>query len=136
MYNIKAKDLIIYGGSICLAVIIFLFLLTTNLIGYGVKDGCQLAKDKYPGSCVEALIAYLDDDSNDMRSRNTAIWALGQLGDKQALPALNERYVGVPEGKEPLSKTISQYELKKAINLLGDGFNVSAPFWRFGPGVK
>lgn len=135
MFNFKAKDLIIYGGSICLVLLVFLFLLTTNIIGYGVKDSCQLAKDKYPGSCVEALISYLGDDSNDMRSRNTAVWALGQLGDKKALPLLNEYYVGIPEGKEPLGKNISQYELKKAIKLIDGSLNLSAPFWRFGPGV-
>ncbi|MBF0208082.1 MAG: hypothetical protein HQK53_14480 [Oligoflexia bacterium] len=47
--------------------------------------------------------------------RNNAIWALGQLADRRALPALNKLYLGTISPRESGDSTISQYELKKAI---------------------
>jgi len=61
---------------------------------------------------------------------------LGQLGDNRTLPVLQSYYTGdIPE-REPLDKTISQYELKKAINLTSGGFNMSAIIWRVGYEAK
>jgi hypothetical protein len=46
------------------------------------------------------------------------------------MPVLKNLYTGdIPE-RESLYKTISQYELKKAINLTGGGLNISAFVWR------
>jgi len=124
------KNLIVYILVIGLLIFIFIFLITTNIIGYSVKNNCQNAQAKYEGDCVTALISLLNDESNDYRSRNSAIWALGQLGDERALPHLKKLYTNnIPE-KESLSKTISQYELKKAINLTSGGFNASQVFWQ------
>jgi len=55
---------------------------------------------------------------------------LGQLGDSRALPVLQGYYTGNIPSKESLDKTISQYELEKAIKLTSGGFNVTAIFWR------
>ena len=113
------------------------------MIGYDVKSHCQEAKREYPTSsrfsrdfegqvdCVEALISVLNDKSKGFRVRNSAIWALGQFGDSRALPVLEEYYTGNIPPREPLDKTISQYELKKAINLAKGGFNITAVFWRY-----
>jgi hypothetical protein len=76
---------------------------------------------------------YLVKDNNQsFRNRNSAIWALGQLGDPQALPILQSLYTGMIPDREPLDAGISQYELKKAINLVNGGTNISAPVWRYG----
>lgn len=129
----KYKDLLIYGGAIIIVVIFFLFLLSVNLIGYSVKEKCQLAQDRYEGDCVEALISYLEDDKNSFRSRNAAIWALGQLGDSRAVPVLRSYYTGYDNGPVvKLNEGISQYELKKAIVLAEGGLNITVFFWRFG----
>lgn len=136
MNNFKVRDLIIYGGSICLAIIIFLFLLSTNIIGYSVKEKCQLAKSKYSGDCVEVLITYLNDDQNDIRTRNSAIWALGQLGDDRATPVLESYYLNYNGERCDLDKELSQYMLKRAIKLSSGGLNITAPFWRFGSGIE
>lgn len=130
------KNVILYGGAIGLSTALFLFLMSVTIIGYDVKGTCQLAKDKYSGDCVSALIRYVDDTANDYRSRNTAIWALGQLGDSRALPSLRKYYTGDIPGRESLRAGISQYGLKKAINLAGGGFNATAFFWRFGQEIE
>ena len=126
--NLKAK--ILYLGAIGISIGMLYFVVTCTLIGYEVKEVCVDAQAEYSGDCVEALIARLNDESSSFRSRNSAIWALGQLGDARALPVLEAYYTGdIPE-RESLDKTISQYALKKAINLAGSGLNVTAWAWR------
>lgn len=116
------------GGSIfCL-----FFFITTVWIGYEAKSLCQSAQNQYGGDCTSALIAQLDDEKQDFRSRNSAIWGLGQFGDRRALPILQKYYTGQIPEREPLNRTISQYELRKAINLANGGFNLTAWAWRWG----
>jgi len=122
---------IIYALVVAFIICVFLGLLSFNIIGYGVKERCQLAQEKYSGDCVHALTQYLEDEDNPFRGRNSAIWALGQLGDERALPALERLYTGNIPPRESLSQGISQYELKKAIKLIS-GFNITAFFWRGG----
>jgi hypothetical protein len=59
-----------------------------------------------------------------MRHRNSAIWALGQLGDGRALPALERYYMGIIPDREPFDEMISQYELNKALHLAKGGTNI------------
>jgi len=113
------------------ASIFFLFFFIANVwIGYDVNKMCLDAKREYGGDCVEALITQLNDENRGFRSRNSAIWALGQLGDSRALPILQSYYTGNIPDKEPLDGVISQYELKKAVNLTSGGLNVSSLVWR------
>ncbi|OGD54404.1 hypothetical protein A3J78_00070 [Candidatus Beckwithbacteria bacterium RBG_13_35_6] len=120
------------------AVVVFIlfFLITSIIIGIDVKKQCQEAEAEYQGDCVEVLMQTLDDESNSLRQRNLAIWALGQLGDKKALPILRKYYTGQIPDKEPYDKTLSQYELKKAIKLLEDGLNLTAFIWRRTPSLS
>jgi len=135
--NLKQKlfYIIIIGFSI----FILFFVITCTLIGYEAKSQCADAKREYSGSlpidrqdCVEALITFVKDKNNSYRSRNSAIWALGQFGDSRALPVLQSFYTGNIPSREPLDKSISQYELKKAIKLASGGFNMTAFIWRNG----
>ncbi|MFC1638977.1 HEAT repeat domain-containing protein [Patescibacteria group bacterium] len=119
-----------YFAGIGVIVLAFLVLLTFNIVGYGAQERCRIAQERHSGDCTEALMVYLQDGSNGFRARNSAVWALGQLGDARALPLLKSYYVGVPDGREPLDEAISQYELKKAIKLLEGGFNMTAWLWR------
>ena len=119
-----------YAGVAAAAIFLLFFVIICIWIGRDAKSRCQQAKGEYGGDCVEALIALLNDESKGFRARNSAIWALGQLGDSRALPVLQGYYTGNIPPKEPLDKTISQYELKKAINLTSGGFNATAIFWR------
>jgi len=113
------------GASICL----LLFVVTCTIIGYEVKDICSDAKAEYKGDCVGSLITMLEDETQSFRERNSAIWALGQLGDSRALPVLDRFYTGEIPEREALSGGISQYELKKAINLASGGLNITTWAW-------
>jgi len=115
---------VLAGGSV------FIFLITATWIGFSVREKCELAKGKYEGDCTEAMSQYLDDVHNPIGERNHMIWALGQLGEPEALPILEKYYTGVIPDREPWNDVISQYELKKAIKLARGGFNATAWVWR------
>ena len=127
--NLKTKFLYLLaiGTSIFL-----LFLMITGVwIGHEAKKLCQEAKWEYKQEdCVEALIMTLNDEKQGYRTRNHAIWALGQFGDDRALPVLQKYYTDNIPDREPLDEVISQYELKKAINLTSGGLNIIAWMWR------
>ncbi len=126
------KHIVLYICAIGMSIFLLFFVICCVWIGYDVKDQCYKAKQAYSGDCVEALMSLLQDETRDFRSRNSAIWALGELGDKRALPILQHFYTGTIPPREPLNKTISQYELKKAINLTSGGVNITAFMWRYG----
>ena len=129
---IKNKFLakILYLGAISASIGMLFFVVTCTLIGYDVKDQCADAKAAYGGECVEALIVLMDDENKSFRSKNSAIWALGQLGDARGLPILKKYYTGEIPEREPQDKGISQYELKKAIKLAEGGLNLTVWAWR------
>jgi hypothetical protein len=125
----KIRESILFLGAIGISIGMLFFVVTCTVIGYEVKDVCEDAKDSYNANCVESLIMLLDDADQSFRSRNSAIWALGQLGDSRAVPVLERYYTGdIPE-KESLSGGISQYELKKAIKLASGGLNITTWAW-------
>lgn len=134
--TMKTKHLLnsfLFVGAIGLSTFLLFFVITVTWIGFDVKKMCRQAQLKYGQEigCTDALITFLNDPSNSLRERNSAIWALGQLGDSKALPVLQSYYTGDIPNREPLDQTISQYELKKAINLASGGINITAIFWRY-----
>lgn len=126
--TVKAKFLyaLAVGVSICLLLFVVMF----SWIGYEVIRQCDQAQREYDSDCVESLISVLQDEGKEFRSRNDAIWVLGQLGDARALSVLKHYYTGEIPPREPLDETISQYELRKAINLTSGGPNRLAWLWR------
>lgn len=127
----QLKRIVLFLVAIGTSIVALFFIITSTWIGYDVKDQCQRAKQQYTGDCVESLSALLNDSHQSFRQRNQAIWALGQLGDNRALPILQSFYTGIIPNREPLDKMMSQYELKKAINLTSGGLNITAPIWRW-----
>ncbi|PLX27671.1 hypothetical protein C0583_00320 [Candidatus Parcubacteria bacterium] len=123
------KRLFIYLVGIALTFCIFIFLLSINLIGYSVKEKCKIAQDKYAGDCVESLISYLDDEKNGYYSRNSAIWALGQLGDERAMPVLNKYHTGYNGEVINRSEALSQLEIERAIGYMEGNLNITKFFW-------
>jgi len=106
---------IIFVGIVGTNIFCMILVITFTWIRYDVKTYCEVAKKEYSGSCLEALSSQLEDINQGFKSRNSAIWALGQLADKKSLPFLNKYYTGNIPRRELLNKTISQYELEKAI---------------------
>lgn len=120
------QDLLLYFILTGIVVFFLFFVISSAGIGYSVDSQCAEAKIVYDqNTCLSALSAKLNDESNSFKERNDAIWALGQLGDKEALKLLNGYYTGYDGGKSKYNEAISQYELKKAIELLESGFNLT-----------
>jgi hypothetical protein len=130
MENRRLLHNLAYAAAVGVSIFLLLVVVTFSWIGYEVKQQCKDAEREYGKDCVASLMALLDDEKKSFRDRNSAIWALGQMGDKKALPTLQSYYTGDIPNREPLDKTISQYELKKAIGLVNGGMNITAFFWR------
>lgn len=124
------KEKLFYTFAVGSSIFLLCFFIGSVWIGYEAKSLCQNAKWQYGGDCVEALIDQLNDKNQGFRARNHAIWALGQLGGSRALPVLQSYYTGNIPSREPLDEVISQYELKKAVNLTRGGANITAFIWR------
>jgi len=131
MINKNILSLLFVASAVGVSVFLLFFVITCTWIGYEVGKQCQDATREYDEpDCVIALSSLVQDENRGFRARNSAIWALGQLGDSRALPLLQTLYSGVIPDREPLDQVISQYELKKAVNLTSGGINLSAPIWR------
>lgn len=77
-----------------------------------------LAAERFPGDRVEALIDQVECTSCGLRQRQDAVWALGQIGDRRALPALRAHLTG---RRCDHAKELCQYELQKAIRHIEKG---------------
>lgn len=127
----KYKNWFFYWAVVGAGFLILFFLVTSSWIGVSVKEKCLTATARYSRTdCILALMDQLQDENTSFRERNYSIWALGQLGDERALPLMENIYTGVIPNREPYDDGISQYELKKAINLIESGFNATAFVWR------
>lgn len=128
--NITRKML--YLLAIAFSTFCLLLMIIGVWIGHEVNRLCQEGKWEYhQTNCVNALIMILDDERQGYRTRNQAIWALGQLGDQRALMTLQKYYTAQIPDREPLDEMISQYELQKAIKLVQGSPNLLALLWRF-----
>jgi len=81
---------------ILFAALFTLFCMAELSIGWGVRRSSQIAQRQFPGDRVQALVAMVECESCDMRDRNHAVWALGQLDDSRALPVLEKHHTGKP----------------------------------------
>ena len=127
----KFKSWLGYWLLVAGGLIVLVFLVTTTWIGVDVRERCLVAKNRYAGDCVAAMIQLVDDESNSFAERNGSIWALGQMGDVRAKAVLEKYYTGNIPDREPLDAGISQYELKKAIALVNGGFNATHFVWQW-----
>lgn len=87
-------------------------------IGSHVKPICAEAMREFPGDRVEAVLAYIESDRHSLKERNKAVWALGYMGDKRAVPVLKKYVTGQPCEHD---KSLCQRELGKAIKKCESG---------------
>ena len=73
------------------------------------------AQSKFEGDKIEALISVLNSDSEKLKNKNQAIWALGKLNDERAMPTLKNLQTNSECNH---SRFVCQRELEKAINNL------------------
>ncbi len=118
----KVKKVVVYGALACFAFLFIAFVMICFSIRSGVKEISAEATQLYPGDRVEALITYVNSEDHSLRKRNLAVWALGQIGDKRALPVLTESYTGGPCDHD---SRLCQRELQKAIKLCKGSLNAT-----------
>lgn len=110
------RILIIVGAGLIL-------LFITSVLGlhlwnrHYVKEYISIAKSQYSGKAEDALIAYLMDNTHSPNDRSRiAVWTLGQIQSKKALPILSKLYRNDPKGKTCRHDTeVCQYGIFKAM---------------------
>jgi len=127
--NAFKRHALIYAST-GLVTFLMMFTILAVWIRFDVKVLCRDATSLYDSDCIVALMNLAQDKTRDFASRNHAIWALGQLGDERSSSVLQSMYTGNIPSREPLERTVSQYELRKAITLTSGGSNPLSLLWR------
>ena len=111
--------------------VILVFVITA--IGFYIIICCSIAGSvnsisreaigEYGLNRIDSLIAYVDSNEHSLRKRNSAVWALGQIGDKHAISILKKYYAS---GRCCHNTNLCQHELKKALDGCAGKFNATA----------
>jgi len=116
-------------GLSSLVLVLAGFLVICVTIGRQVQGAVDFAQVCHAGDPVTALMAVAGSDQHELRERNQAVWALGQLGAVEALPLLESL---VDERECQHDERLCQRELAKAIGLCSGATNIGAAVWRHG----
>ncbi|MHC4540183.1 MAG: hypothetical protein ACYS74_10440 [Planctomycetota bacterium] len=97
----RLRRVLLRGTLIALLACVVVIILLSLWTELHVKKMCEMATRKYPGDKVEALMMFVESEeygysAERYRANNHAFWALGQLGDKRALPFLRKLLTGEP----------------------------------------
>ncbi len=116
----RLRRILLKGILIVLLVCVVVIISLSLWIELHIKKTCEMATLKYPGDKVEALMMFAESKENSYRANiyranNHAFWALGQLGDKRALPFLRNLVTPEPCDHET---NLCQGEIKEAIQKL------------------
>lgn len=116
----KMRRIFLYITLVLLILFVFAYVGLYIWIDQSVKENIGVAKKLYPGKAEDALIAYLLDTGHTPQERShIAVWTLGQIQSKKAIPILQSLYQNDPEGKTCHHKhdyVLCQYEIYKALN--------------------
>lgn len=118
----KALLFAIPGGALALAI---LYAIACLFIFTSVRSICTKAEREFQQDHVTSLMAVVNSEKFTYKDKNDAIWALGQIGAKQALPLLEGMYTGIRDERCNLDENICQYELEKAIRFINSRFIVT-----------
>ena len=123
-----SKTLIILSATVLILLVVSVIALN-GWIRSDVKKNISIAQQKYPGTAEEALISFLLDEKNSFNDRtHKAIWTLGMLKSRKALPILRSYYKNDPKGLTCQGKhdqMICQYGIYKAIVQIENRFQYS-----------
>ncbi|HPG38263.1 MAG TPA: hypothetical protein PLP19_01710 [bacterium] len=123
----KALLYAIPGGALAMAI---LYAIACLFIFTSVKTICTKAEREFKQDHVTSLMAVVISDKFTDKDKNDAIWALGQIGAKQALPLLESMYTGIKDKRCNRHETICQYELEKAIRFINSKFIITRWMYR------
>ena len=132
MKKTNLRKFILYVILIGLAAFIILFAISLRMIYSGVESICEIASNKFETDNVESLILLIESDEFSFKQKNKAIWALGQIGDRRALPLLQKLDTDEIQ-KKPLDsdKYLVQYSVEKAIRQIKSDFIVTRWMYRW-----
>ncbi len=120
--------------------ILIIFLCFLALLGFsfylifdGVRGISEKAKAEFGSDHTVALILLMESERHSFKERNRAVWALGQIGDKRALPNLLKLNNKVPSQTKPWdsSKYYVKYSIEKAIHQINSKFIVTRWMYSF-----
>jgi hypothetical protein len=103
------------------------YLFVEGLIGVGILRVSHKAMAQFRGDRYEALISLVNCETCNLLERNSAVWTLGQLGDKRALPTLYKYRTGKPCNH---MTSICQYDIATAIKETEGNAYVFLHVWR------
>ena len=115
--------------SAALVVLLAGYVVVGLSIGREVERVIARAQARQGGTPVCALLAVARSSEAPLAERNRAVWALGQLGAREARPVLETLVTG---GECDHDSLVCQHELEKAINLCSGAANPGALVWRRG----
>ena len=113
--------------AIAAGLLIAVYLGVSLTIGWGINNASRSAMAQFNGDRIEALIARVDCNDCRLEDRNHAVWALGQLRDKRALPVLYKYRTGKPCNH---LRQICQSEIGKAIRWTEGNSYMLPQIWR------
>jgi hypothetical protein len=113
--------------AIAVGILIVAYLGISLMIGWGINKESRSAVARFSGDRIQALMAVVDCQGCKLEDRNHAVWALGQLRDKRALPVLYRYRTGLPCNH---SRQICQYEISKAIRWTEGNSYMLPQIWR------
>ncbi len=108
----QLKRFILIGAA---SLILILFGTFIGLRIWIAGEANSIARDAakvFHSNKTKALIALIESEDYSLKEKNNAIWALGVLKDKQALPTLESMVTGLKCNHD---SEICQYEINKAI---------------------
>jgi hypothetical protein len=121
MKPISERISVIIGVSLTVIFCFIILMMPFFRIGHDIKENISIAQQRYPGTTEDALIAYLVDTTNSPHDRGMAIYSLGQIHSKKALPILKGLYKNDPKGKTCYRKhdsVLCQKEIHTAIETI------------------
>ena len=113
--------------AIAVGLLIVVYIGVSLMIGWGINKESRSAMARFSGDRIEALMAFVDCQDCRLEDRNHAVWALGQLRDKRALPVLYRYRTGKPCNHW---RQICQYEISKAIRWTEGNSYMLPQIWR------
>lgn len=120
------KRRIFIATAISLFVFTFLVIFSFHSIYQNVSDISIEAKNEFGLDTVESLMAVIKSKRSSFKEKNNAIFALGQIGDKRALPILIQLDTDeIQEKPWDSSKYIVQYKVEKATEQVNSSFSLT-----------
>ncbi|MDP8241629.1 MAG: hypothetical protein P9M09_01185 [Candidatus Celaenobacter antarcticus] len=110
----RLKKFITYFLIITIFFVVLSVVFSFHAIYTGVKNICVEAKREFGQDCVQSLMLYIRSDDHNRKDKRHAVWALGQLADKDAISFLEDLQKEYGCQEDPKKSKIC-YEIYKAI---------------------